>query len=34
MICASEQAVLVDKAVYQEFERLMRESGCYFVNPE
>ena len=34
MICASEQAVLVDKDIYQEFERLMRESGCYFVNPE
>ena len=34
MICASEQAVLVDKDIYQEFEKLMRESGCYFVNPE
>jgi acetaldehyde dehydrogenase/alcohol dehydrogenase len=34
MICASEQAVLVDKEVYQEFEKLMREAGCYFVNPE
>ena len=34
MICASEQAVLVDKDIYQEFEQLMRESGCYFVNPE
>ncbi len=34
MICASEQAVLVDKEIYQEFERLMREAGCYFVNPE
>jgi len=34
MICASEQAVLVDKEIYLEFERLMREAGCYFVNPE
>ena len=34
MICASEQAVLVDKEIYQEFEKLMREAGCYFVNPE
>ena len=34
MICASEQAVLVDKEVYQEFEKLMKEAGCYFVNPE
>ena len=34
MICASEQAVLVDKEVYEEFEKLMRKAGCYFVNPE
>ena len=34
MICASEQAVLVDKEIYQEFEKLMREAGCYFVSPE
>ncbi len=34
MICASEQAVLVDKEVYQEFEDLMKKAGCYFVNPE
>lgn len=34
MICASEQAVLVDKDIYEEFEELMREAGCYFVNPE
>ena len=34
MICASEQAVLVHKDVYKEFEELMREAGCYFVNPE
>ena len=34
MICASEQAVLVDKEIYQKFEELMRQAGCYFVNPE
>ena len=34
MICASEQAVLVDREIYQEFEKLMREAGCYFVSPE
>ena len=34
MICASEQAVLVDKEIYKEFEQLMRDAGCYFVNPE
>ena len=34
MICASEQAVLVDKEIYQKFEELMRKAGCYFVNPD
>ncbi len=34
MICASEQAVLVDREIYQEFEVLMKEAGCYFVSPE
>ena len=34
MICASEQAVLVDKEIYQEFEKLMRKAGCYFVSEE
>ena len=34
MICASEQAVLVDQDIYQEFENLMKEAGCYFVSPE
>lgn len=34
MICASEQAVIVDKDIYPQFEDLMRKSGCYFVNPE
>ena len=34
MICASEQAVLVDKEITKEFEKLMKEAGCYFVNEE
>ena len=34
MICASEQAVLVEKEIYQEFEELMKNAGCYFVNEE
>ena len=34
MICASEQAVLVDKAVAKEFEQLMEQAGCYFVSEE
>ena len=34
MICASEQAVLVDRDIYQRFEELMKNAGCYFVNPE
>ena len=34
MICAWEQAVLVDKQIYQEFEKLMKQAGCYFVSPE
>ena len=34
MICASEQAVLVDKDIYEEFEKLMKENECYFVSPE
>ena len=34
MICASEQAVLVEKDIYKEFEEIMRKAGCYFVSPE
>lgn len=34
MICASEQAVIVDKEIYEEFEDLMRKAGCYFVSKE
>ena len=32
MICASEQAVIVDVDIHEAFEKLMREAGCYFVN--
>ena len=34
MICASEQAVIVEKEIYKEFEKLAKEAGCYFVNEE
>lgn len=34
MICASEQAVIVDKEISQEFEYLMKDADCYFVNTE
>ncbi len=34
MICASEQAVIVDKSISKEFEKLMKEAGCYFVDKE
>lgn len=32
MICASEQAVIVDKEISKEFEKLMKEAECYFLN--
>ena len=32
MICASEQAVVVDKKIAGEFESFMKENGCYFLN--
>ncbi|WP_028988226.1 bifunctional acetaldehyde-CoA/alcohol dehydrogenase [Thermicanus aegyptius] len=32
MICASEQAVIVDKEIYQEVKDYMRENHCYFLN--
>lgn len=32
MICASEQAAIVDKEVAKEFESYMKENGCYFLN--
>lgn len=31
MICASEQSVIIDKEIKTEFEKLMKEAGCYFV---
>ena len=34
MICASEQAVLVDREIHEEFEELMKNAGCYFANEE
>ena len=34
MICASEQAVLVDKEISKKFEELMKNAGCYFVNKQ
>lgn len=32
MICASEQSVIVDKEIKEDFEKLMVKYGCYFVN--
>ncbi len=34
MICASEQAVIIDEEIYEETTRFMKENGCYFVTPE
>ncbi|MFR0822232.1 MAG: bifunctional acetaldehyde-CoA/alcohol dehydrogenase [Clostridia bacterium] len=34
MICASEQSVIVDREIHEEFERLMKEAGCYFLSEE
>lgn len=34
MICASEQAVIVDCAIAAEFEGSMKKYGCYFLNEE
>ncbi len=34
MICASEQAVIVDREIHEEFEQLMRGAGCYFLSEE
>lgn len=34
MICASEQAVIVDKEIAPEFEAFMKENNCYFLNKE
>ena len=32
MICASEQAVIIDSEIKEEFEKKMKKYGCYFVN--
>jgi len=34
MICASEQAVIIDKEIYNEAKREMITHGCYFLNEE
>lgn len=34
MICASEQAVIVDQEIKDEFESFMKANNCYFLNPE
>ena len=34
MICASEQAVVVDNEISEEFEKFMKENNCYFLNDE
>ncbi|BDG49198.1 bifunctional acetaldehyde-CoA/alcohol dehydrogenase [Parageobacillus sp. KH3-4] len=34
MICASEQAVIVDKEIYEQVKKEMIENRCYFLNEE
>ncbi len=34
MICASEQAVIVDKELQKGFEKYMKDNSCYFLNEE
>ena len=34
MICASEQAVIVDEEIASKFEKFMKENNCYFLNEE
>lgn len=34
MICASEQAVIVDESIHEEFEARMKAMNCYFMNDE
>ena len=34
MICASEQAVIVDKEIKDRFEKIMKENNCYFLDPK
>lgn len=32
MICASEQAVIIEEPVYDQVRKLMKDNGCYFLN--
>lgn len=34
MICASEQSVIIDREIKDEFEKLMKQAGCYFMTAE
>ncbi|MBD8497787.1 bifunctional acetaldehyde-CoA/alcohol dehydrogenase [Paenibacillus arenosi] len=34
MICASEQAVIIEEPVYKEVKQLLQKYGCYFTNKE
>lgn len=34
MICASEQAVIIDREIYETTKNYMKKLGCYFVNEE
>ncbi|UJF33816.1 bifunctional acetaldehyde-CoA/alcohol dehydrogenase [Paenibacillus hexagrammi] len=34
MICASEQAVIIEEAVFADTRKLMADQGCYFLNKE
>lgn len=34
MICASEQAVIIDKEIQNEFETYLKANNCYFLNEE
>ncbi len=34
MICASEQAVILDEPIYKNAKKLMTDLGCYFLNKE
>ncbi|MDD9266771.1 bifunctional acetaldehyde-CoA/alcohol dehydrogenase [Paenibacillus sp. GCM10023248] len=34
MICASEQSVIIEEAVYAETKKLMADQGCYFLGKE
>lgn len=34
MICASEQAVIIEEPIYNEVKKLMSDNGCYFLSKE